>query len=166
MDALALIKAIGVGEGEEYLLLNLHILIFITTYTEVPRYSLLGLVILCSTPVKVLRFDFEYLERSLYETGIGFCFPFLVVSCLCKAWKEGESIFAWADKGDWVSKKDEDVDLDSRKFRIGFEPLFVDYTQRGTLYMSFVLFEWFVFGLVCGGFSYLSVVGFPLFLLS
>lgn len=59
-------------------------------------------------------------------------------------------MFAWADKGQWVSKNDEDVDLDSRKFRIGFEPLFVDYTQKGALYVSFVLFEWFAFGLIAG----------------
>ena len=59
-------------------------------------------------------------------------------------------MLTWADKGQWVSKNDEAVDLDSRKFRIGFEPLFVDYTQRGTLYVTFLLFEWFAFGLIAG----------------
>ena len=66
-------------------------------------------------------------------------------------------MFAWADKGEWVSKNDEDVDLDSRRFRIGFEPLFVDYTQRGTLYVSYLLFAWLMNGLVSGVFSSLSL---------
>lgn len=69
---------------------------------------------------------------------------------MCSAWRHGSSMFSWADKGEWVSKNDEDIDLDSRKFRIGFEPLFVDYTQRGTLYIMFLLFEWFAFGLIAG----------------
>lgn len=59
-------------------------------------------------------------------------------------------MFEWAEKGQWTSKNDENVDLDSRKFRIGFEPLFVDYTQKGSLYVSFLLFEWFAFGLIAG----------------
>lgn len=59
-------------------------------------------------------------------------------------------MFKWADKGNWKSKIDEDQDLASRKFRLGFEPLFVDYTDRGAVYMSFMLFEWLAFGLVAG----------------
>lgn len=59
-------------------------------------------------------------------------------------------MFEWADKGKWVSRNDEEVDLDSRKFRIGFEPLFVDYTQRGAIYVSFLLVEWMAFGLITG----------------
>lgn len=69
---------------------------------------------------------------------------------MCYAWRHGTSMFAWADKGQWISKNDEDVDFDSRKFRIGFEPLFVDYTQKGTLYVTYLLFEWFAFGLIAG----------------
>lgn len=59
-------------------------------------------------------------------------------------------MFEWANKGKWVSKNDENLDLESRKFRIGFEPLFVDYTQNGAVYVSFLLFEWFAFGVFAG----------------
>lgn len=72
----------------------------------------------------------------------------------CKAWTSGSSMFEWAEKGQWASKNNEDVDLDSRKFRIGFEPLFVDYTQKGTLYVTFLLFEWLSFGLIAGKFFF------------
>ncbi|CAM9696266.1 unnamed protein product, partial [Ectocarpus sp. 4 AP-2014] len=77
---------------------------------------------------------------------------FLIKACggFCKAWTSGSSMFEWAEKGQWASKNNEDVDLDSRKFRIGFEPLFVDYTQKGTLYVTFLLFEWLSFGLIAG----------------
>lgn len=69
---------------------------------------------------------------------------------MCSAWSRGTSMFSWADKGQWISKNDENEDLDSRKFRIGFEPLFVDYTQKGSMYVTFLLFEWFSFGLIAG----------------
>ncbi|CAM9448605.1 unnamed protein product [Scytosiphon promiscuus] len=78
------------------------------------------------------------------------CFLLRACGGMCSAWRDGSSMFAWADKGQWISKNDEEVDIDSRKFRIGFEPLFVDYTQKGALYVSFVLFEWFAFGLIAG----------------
>ncbi|CAN0071117.1 unnamed protein product, partial [Ectocarpus sp. 12 AP-2014] len=78
------------------------------------------------------------------------CFLFKACGGFCKAWTSGSSMFEWADKGQWASKNNEDVDLDSRKFRIGFEPLFVDYTQKGTLYVTFLLFEWLSFGLIAG----------------
>eukprot|EP00752_Nemacystus_decipiens_P014565 g12971.t2 len=78
------------------------------------------------------------------------CLIFKVCGGMCKAWTHGTSMFAWADKGQWISKNDESVDLDSRKFRIGFEPLFVDYTQKGSMYVTFLLFEWFSFGLIAG----------------
>ncbi|CAM9630710.1 unnamed protein product [Pylaiella littoralis] len=78
------------------------------------------------------------------------CFLFKACAGTCKAWRTGTSMLAWADKGRWLSKNDEEVDFDSRKFRIGFEPLFVDYTQKGTLYLTYLLFEWFAFGLIAG----------------
>lgn len=62
----------------------------------------------------------------------------------------GSSVFEWADKGEWKCRKDEDEDIDSRKFRIGFEPLFVDFTDRGAVYIVFMLIKWFVFSVVAG----------------
>lgn len=35
-------------------------------------------------------------------------------------------------------------------FRIGFEPLFVDFTDRGAVYMVFMLFKWFIQALATG----------------
>ncbi|CAN0317827.1 unnamed protein product [Ectocarpus fasciculatus] len=65
-------------------------------------------------------------------------------------WRNGHSVFEWADKGAWVSLKDEKVDLESRKFRIGFEPLFVDFTKEGAVYITFLLFKWFALGVIAG----------------
>ncbi|CAN0375480.1 unnamed protein product, partial [Hapterophycus canaliculatus] len=65
-------------------------------------------------------------------------------------WRNGESVFEWADKGAWRCREDEKVDFEGRKFRIGFEPLFVDFTQTGAIYVTFLLFKWFALGIVAG----------------
>ncbi|CAM9933272.1 unnamed protein product, partial [Sphacelaria rigidula] len=65
-------------------------------------------------------------------------------------WRTGDSVFSWADQGAWKCRTREDEDLDGRKFRIGFEPLFVDFTKRGAVYIVFMMFKWFVLGIVSG----------------
>lgn len=65
-------------------------------------------------------------------------------------WTSGRSMFEWADKGAWRCRTDEKEDLDGRKFRIGFEPLFVDFTKEGAVYIIFLLVKWFVLGIVAG----------------
>lgn len=62
----------------------------------------------------------------------------------------GGSIFGWAEKGGWSCRKSEDEDLDGRNFRIGFEPLFVDFTDRGVVYIIFMLGKWFIQASVLG----------------
>lgn len=65
-------------------------------------------------------------------------------------WSTGESVFEWADKGVWKCRANEERDFSGRKFRIGFEPLFVDFTKQGAVYMVFLLLKWFVLSLVAG----------------
>eukprot|EP00903_Cladosiphon_okamuranus_P021845 g20085.t1 len=65
-------------------------------------------------------------------------------------WRNGHSVFDWAEKGAWKCSADEKVDFEGRKFRIGFEPLFVDFTQEGAVYITFLLFKWFALGIIAG----------------
>lgn len=73
-------------------------------------------------------------------------------------WRTGESVFSWADGGEWRSRVREDENIDARKFRIGFEPLFVDFNKKGAIYMVFLMFKWFVFGMVAGESRHICMV--------
>lgn len=57
--------------------------------------------------------------------------------------KEEHSVFAWAKKGVWSTADTEDAT--KRRlidwFRIGFEPLFADYTQSGSWFAVYTLLE-------------------------
>ena len=62
--------------------------------------------------------------------------------------KEEHSMFAWASKGQWesVNTPDEELKRDRNWFRIGFEPLFVDFTKSGSWFLVYMLVEvrrWF-----------------------
>lgn len=59
------------------------------------------------------------------------------------SWTGNYSIFSWADKGRWesVQTQNRQVTRQGEWFRIGFEPLFVDYTQRGTWFVVISLLE-------------------------
>lgn len=57
--------------------------------------------------------------------------------------REEHSVFAWAKKGVWSTADTED---DTKRrlidwFRIGFEPLFADYTQSGSWFAVYSLLE-------------------------
>lgn len=65
-------------------------------------------------------------------------------------------MFDWAEKGAWKCRADEEVDFEGRKFRIGFEPLFVDFTQEGAVYITFLLFKWLALGIIAGLFFCVS----------
>lgn len=73
-----------------------------------------------------------------------------IISGFRDGWRNGRSVFEWADKGAWRCSTSEELDFDGRKFRIGFEPLFVDFTKEGAVYIIFLLFKWFAFGVVAG----------------
>lgn len=57
--------------------------------------------------------------------------------------KKHGSVFSWGDKGQWhtVQSADEDVRREAGWFMIGFEPLFVDFTQRGAWFGVLSLVE-------------------------
>lgn len=57
--------------------------------------------------------------------------------------KEGGSLFAWADTGKWVTaeRATQEAKREGDSFRIGFEPIFVDFTKTGSWFMAFSLFQ-------------------------
>lgn len=59
------------------------------------------------------------------------------------SWRNEYSFFSWADKGQWetVETQDGQVQRDGDWFRIGFEPVFVDYTKRGTWFLLATLIQ-------------------------
>lgn len=65
-------------------------------------------------------------------------------------WRNTHSVFDWAGKGTWKCSADEEMNFEERKFRIGFEPLFVDFTQEGAIYITFLLVKWFALGIIAG----------------
>lgn len=60
-----------------------------------------------------------------------------VLSRVKTDWKEGRSLFSWADKGQWhtVQTSNEDTRREGDQFRIGFEPLYVDFTKSGAWFV-------------------------------
>ncbi len=58
-------------------------------------------------------------------------------------WAEEHSLLAWASKGKWetADTEDEETRREGQWFRIGFEPLFVDFTQTGAWFVAFTLVE-------------------------
>lgn len=65
------------------------------------------------------------------------------LSKLKNSWSENESLFSWADKGRWetVDVQDPQTRRDGDRFRIGFEPIFVDYTKSGVWFVGFFLVQ-------------------------
>ena len=59
------------------------------------------------------------------------------------SWTKNYSLFSWADKGQWetVQMENREVSRQGDWFRIGFEPVFVDYTKRGTWFIMISLIE-------------------------
>lgn len=59
------------------------------------------------------------------------------------SWAEDYSLFSWADKGQWETAQTENrvVSREGDWFRIGFEPVFVDYTKSGTWFVLISLIE-------------------------
>lgn len=57
--------------------------------------------------------------------------------------REKYSMFAWANKGEWESVETSDAQVTRERdwFRIGFEPLFVDYTKKGSWFIVYMLVE-------------------------
>lgn len=66
-----------------------------------------------------------------------------LVSKMRQDWKESRSMFSWADKGQWHTARtsNEDTRREGDWFRIGFEPLFVDFTKSGSWFAVISLVE-------------------------
>ena len=58
-------------------------------------------------------------------------------------WSQNYSLFSWAKTGQWqtVEVADEGIRREGNWFRIGFEPLFVDYTKSGSFFAVAALVE-------------------------
>ena len=101
--------------------------------------------LLWKLPSSVLSFSWGYFSSDEHRD----LFPYQFVcsggffSRFKSSWSEDYSLFSWADKGQWETVKTENRQL-SREgdwFRIGFEPVFVDYTKRGTWFVMVSLVE-------------------------
>lgn len=59
------------------------------------------------------------------------------------SWRHDHSFFSWGDKGQWetVQTSNEDIWRKRNWFRIGFEPVFVDFTQSGACFTIIFLVE-------------------------
>ena len=59
------------------------------------------------------------------------------------SWLQDYSLFSWAETGQWQTVKvvDEATRREGNWFRIGFEPLFVDYTKSGSFFAVVALVE-------------------------
>ncbi|CAM9711290.1 unnamed protein product, partial [Ascophyllum nodosum] len=59
------------------------------------------------------------------------------------SWLQDYSLFSWAETGQWqtVEVVDEATQREGNWFRIGFEPLFVDYTKSGSFFAVVTLVE-------------------------
>ncbi|CAM9124958.1 unnamed protein product [Chrysoparadoxa australica] len=72
---------------------------------------------------------------------------------LCDAlkggWGSGNSMLSWFDKGHWEARPREGkLGVNVASFRVGFEPLFKDFTQGGAFYMVLLLMRFLALGLV------------------
>ena len=54
-----------------------------------------------------------------------------------RSWSDSSSVFSWADKGRWMTADVPDVQARRAgdRFRIGFEPTFVDFTISGVWFV-------------------------------
>lgn len=66
-----------------------------------------------------------------------------VFSKAASSLKNDHSFFTWADKGQWetVQATDENTKREATWFRIGFEPLFADFTKAGSWFIVYTLVE-------------------------
>lgn len=66
------------------------------------------------------------------------------ISSTCvEGWRNSGSLFACANKGHWetVETTDKSTRKEANWFRIGFEPLYVDFTQSGAWFVVVILAE-------------------------
>ena len=76
-------------------------------------------------------------DKSADDSALGF------LSRLRTSLREDHSLFAWADRGTWetVETNDDETRREGDQFRIGFEPLFVDFEKATAWFMVYSLVE-------------------------
>ena len=64
-------------------------------------------------------------------------------SRVMRSLSEDHKLFAWADKGQWGSDQEQSLQArrEGDRFRKGFEPVFVDFTKEGTLFVVLFLVQ-------------------------
>ena len=80
--------------------------------------------------------DFRYFPK-IYSQGSSW------LSKVWKGWEKDRSFLSWANLGQWqtVETTDETRRRQGNWFRIGFEPLFVDFTKAGAVFVIVSLLE-------------------------
>ena len=81
--------------------------------------------------------EFKSVSNNEADTVRGFFATFRA------SWSQDYSLFSWAETGQWqtVEIADEETRREGNWFRIGFEPLFVDYTKLGSFFAVAALME-------------------------
>lgn len=90
-------------------------------------------------PDAVLVFIY-YDHESDADTAI--CSPGVLSKCKTSLVNQ-DGLFSWADRGRWEAAGSEDSQTVRERnwFRIGFEPIFVDFTKPGTWYILISLVQ-------------------------
>ena len=98
------------------------------------------IVMVSRTFFSKVRSDGDIVFKKRNEDGEGTRSFFAEVKA---SLREKYSMFAWANKGEWESVEDSDAQVKRERnwFRIGFEPLFVDYTKEGAWFIVYMLLE-------------------------
>ncbi|CAM9210891.1 unnamed protein product [Scytosiphon promiscuus] len=115
-------------------------------------YPVLMLLVVCRIiavrvrPDVLLAFKSFDNDEAVRTHSRGRCtrISFMSKPKLKSGWGEGRSLFSWADKGRW-QMIDAGHHVENREhdwFRVGFEPVFVDYTKRGVWFIVVSLIEW------------------------
>ncbi|CAM9789606.1 unnamed protein product [Ectocarpus fasciculatus] len=127
--------------------------IFYTAIAAMVLYPLLMFVTVFRTLLVRVRPNVLLIFKTYAEDGTNGDAPSRAGGFLSRfksSWADNYSLFSWADKGQWetVQTPDRQVSREGDWFRIGFEPVFVDYTKRGTWFIVISLVEWAAIALV------------------
>lgn len=122
----------------------------VTVCPLIPAYQVLYPVIMFMTVCRTIwvrvRPNLLLVFKSYADDDVDRNSPNSTPSFISKfksSWKDDYSLFSWADKGQWetVQTGDRQVSREGDWFRIGFEPVFVDYTKSGTWFIVISLME-------------------------
>lgn len=115
----------------------MHIFLMFLSVHQVLYPAMLVILVTRALFMRVLPeslIEFRYFPK---EDGVSSTW----LSRVQKSWTEERSVLAWANQGRWhtIETTDEGKMREGNWFRIGFEPLFVDFTKSGTWFMIFSL---------------------------